>query len=109
MAASGGGHLGGGGGHLGVVEGILAAVADILLHQAVEGISVDVVAEAGRRMVLATVSVGVGLALVRRASGARFFRHRHLRVFVFGGAGWIWCDDPRWWYSPWWWDYCGYY
>jgi hypothetical protein len=29
-------------------------------------------------------------------------------VFIVGGPGWIWCDDPTWWYSPWWWDYCSY-
>ncbi|HEY2526384.1 MAG TPA: hypothetical protein VGJ20_00305 [Xanthobacteraceae bacterium] len=38
-----------------------------------------------------------------------FFRHRHVRVFIAGGPGWIWCDDSSWWYSPWWWDYCGDY
>ena len=37
-----------------------------------------------------------------------FFRHRHIHVFIVGGPGWIWCDDPTWWYSPWWWDYCAY-
>ena len=39
---------------------------------------------------------------------AEFFRHRHIRVFIVGGPGWIWCDDPTRWYSPWWWDYCAY-
>jgi hypothetical protein len=30
-------------------------------------------------------------------------------VFIAGGPGWIWCDDPSWWYSPLWSDYCGDY
>jgi hypothetical protein len=38
-----------------------------------------------------------------------FFRHRHIHVFIVSGPGWIWCDDPSWWYSPWWSNYCGYY
>jgi hypothetical protein len=38
--------------------------------------------------------------------GPAFFRP-HRRVFIAGGPGWIWCDAPEWYGSPWWGDYCG--
>jgi hypothetical protein len=31
----------------------------------------------------------------------------HRRVFIGRGPGWIWCDEPAWYGSPWWGEYCG--
>src|SRR5947207_4872936 len=37
-----------------------------------------------------------------------WWHHRHFRIFVPAVGYAIWCDDPSWWGSPWWYDYCVY-
>jgi hypothetical protein len=88
---------------------ISVAVTDILAYPGVEGTSIHPVVEAG----FSGGFMDLGLALVRRASVRDISAGDSFAIGMsacsLSAAGWIWCDDPRSWYSPWWWDYCGYY